>query len=151
VTDLFVSRRNRQKGRKSRIPRGILNEKDKMTTMEKMVAHAQFCMAGDHTLQATEIAIQRVLQGAEEGDNTQRMVIVLSDANFERYGIDPADVSRIMRKSDKVKVHIILIASLRDEAENVARALPLGYAHLCSESSDLPSILRRILVSSFEA
>lgn len=91
------------------------------------------------------------LKRAEEGDNTQRMVIVLSDANFDRYGIDPADVSRIMRKSDKVKVHMILIASLRDEAENVAKALPLGSAHLCSESSDLPSILRRILVSSFEA
>ncbi len=46
---------------------------------------------------------------------------------------------------------MILIASLRDEAESVARALPLGYAHLCSESSDLPSILRSILVSSFDS
>lgn len=151
VTDLFTSRRSRQKNKnRPRIPRGVLNERDKMSTMEKMVAHSQFCMAGDHTLQATEIAINRVLEGAEEGDNTQRMVIVLSDANFERYDIDPADVSRIMRKSDKVKVHMILIASLRDEAESVAKALPLGYAHLCSESSDLPSILRNILVSSFD-
>lgn len=150
VTDLFTTRRNRQKGKRPRIPRGVLNERDKMSVMEKMVAHAQFCMSGDHTLQATEIAIDRALQGAEEGDNTQRMVIVLSDANFDRYDIDPADVSRIMRKSDKVKVHMILIASLRDEAESVARALPLGYAHLCSESSDLPSILRSILVSSFD-
>lgn len=136
--------------RKYRIPRGILNERDKMSTMEKMVAHSQFCHPGDHTLQATDIAIKRVLEGAEEGDNTQRMVIVLSDANFDRYGIDPADVSKVMRKSDKVKVHMILIAGLRDEAESVARALPLGYAHLCNESSDLPAILRRILVSSFD-
>lgn len=137
--------------RKYRIPRGILNERDKMSTMEKMVAHSQFCQPGDHTLQATEIAIKRVLEGAEEGDNTQRMVIVLSDANFDRYGIDPADVSKVMRKSDKVKVHMVLIAGLRDEAESVARALPLGYAHLCNESADLPAILRRILVSSFDA
>lgn len=150
VTDLFTSRRSRQKGKRPRIPRGVLNERDKMSVMEKMVAHAQFCMPGDHTLQATEMAIDRVLEGVEEGDNTQRMVIVLSDANFERYDIDPADVSRLMRKSDKVKVHMILIASLRDEAEQVAKALPLGYAHLCSESSDLPSILRSILVSSFD-
>ena len=151
VTDLFTTRRDRQKGKRPRIPRGVLNERDKMSVMEKMVAHAQFCMPGDHTLQATEIAIDRLLEGVEEGDNTQRMVIVLSDANFNRYDIDPADVSRIMRKSDKVKVHMILIASLRDEAESVARALPLGYAHLCSESSDLPSILRSILVSSFDS
>lgn len=153
IFDAFGARQKKQHAqkRKYRVPRGILNERDKMSTMEKMVAHSQFCQPGDHTLQATEIAIKRVLEGAEEGDNTQRMVIVLSDANFDRYGIDPADLSRIMRKSDKVKVHMILIAGLRDEADSVAKALPLGYAHLCNESSDLPAILRRILVSSFDA
>jgi hypothetical protein len=76
---------------------------------------------------------------------------VLSDANFRRYGIDPAELSKIMRRSDRVQVHMVLIASLRDEAEEVAKALPLGFAHLCQESSDLPSILRRILESSFES
>ena len=136
--------------KKHRIPRGILNEKDKMSVMERMVAHSQFCMPGDHTLQATDIAVSRALEGAEEGDNVQRIVIVLSDANFERYGIHPSDLSRIMRRSDRVKVHMVLIASLGDEAEQVAKALPLGYAHLCSESSDLPVILRKILEASFE-
>jgi hypothetical protein len=156
VDDLFGmlgggrSKYNSSRKRKHRIPRGVLNERDKMSVMERMVAHSQFCMPGDHTLQAAEIAVNRALQGAEEGDNVQRMVIVLSDANFERYGIQPADLSRIMRKSEKVKVHMILIASLGDEAEEVARQLPLGYAHLCSESSDLPAILRKILVSSFD-
>jgi hypothetical protein len=156
VEDLFGimgggrTRYSSKRRQKHRIPRGVLNEKDKMAVLEKMVAHSQFCMPGDHTLQATEIAVNRALQGAEEGDNTQRIVIVLSDANFYRYGIEPKDLSRLMRKSEKVKVHMILIASLGDEAEEVARQLPLGYAHLCSESSDLPAILRKILVSSFD-
>lgn len=139
-----------QRRQKHRIPRGVLNERDKMSVLEKMVAHSQFCLPGDHTLQAAEVAVDRALQGAEDGDNTQRIVIVLSDANFHRYGIEPADLSRVMRKSDRVKVHMILIASLGDEAEEVAKQLPLGYAHLCSESADLPAILRKILVSSFE-
>jgi hypothetical protein len=156
VEDLFGimgggrTRYSSKRRQKHRIPRGVLNEKDKMAVLEKMVAHSQFCMPGDHTLQATEIAVTRAMQGAEEGDNTQRIVIVLSDANFYRYGIEPKDLSRLMRKSEKVKVHMILIASLGDEAEEVARQLPLGYAHLCSESSDLPAILRKILVSSFD-
>eukprot|EP00428_Durinskia_dybowskii_P062357 CAMPEP_0170375242 /NCGR_PEP_ID=MMETSP0117_2-20130122/11058_1 /TAXON_ID=400756 /ORGANISM="Durinskia baltica, Strain CSIRO CS-38" /LENGTH=1559 /DNA_ID=CAMNT_0010630307 /DNA_START=124 /DNA_END=4803 /DNA_ORIENTATION=+ len=156
VEDLFGmmgggrSRFSSKKSKKHRVPRGVLNERDKMGVMEKMVAHSQFCMPGDHTLQATEIAVSRALAGAEDGDNIQRIVIVLSDANFDRYGISPVDLSRIMRQSDKVKVHMVLIASLGSEAEDVARQLPLGYAHLCSESSDLPAILRKILVSSFD-
>ena len=42
---------------------------------------------------------------------------------------------------------MILIAGLGDEAERVAAALPLGYAHLCTESADLPAILKKILTS----
>jgi hypothetical protein len=42
---------------------------------------------------------------------------------------------------------MILIAGLGDEAESVAAALPLGYAHLCTESADLPAILKKILTS----
>ena len=50
-----------------------------------MVAHSQFCMSGDHTLSATRRAIAEVVK--EEAD--EHFVFVVSDANLERYGINP--------------------------------------------------------------
>ena len=61
--------------------------------LQKMVAHAQFCMSGDHTVEAMEKAIQRVAQSDESDQN---IVVVVSDANFERYGILPQDIGTIM-------------------------------------------------------
>jgi hypothetical protein len=68
-----------------------------------MVAHSQFCFSGDNTLTATARAIKRVLRPASgtagearpgtDGDRTARLVVVVSDANFARYGIDPQQVS----------------------------------------------------------
>ena len=78
------------------------------------------------------------------------MVIVITDANFGRYRISSEEVSRTMRKSPYVNAHMVMIAGLRDEAEEFARELPIGKAHICKASSDLPSILRQILTSSME-
>lgn len=69
------------------------NRKHRMDVLQKMVAHAQFCMSGDHTVEAMEKAIQRVAQGDESDQN---IVVVVSDANFERYGILPQDIGTIM-------------------------------------------------------
>merc|ERR1712146_308182 len=69
-------------------PTGPFNENEKMAILEKMLAHSQFCFPGDNTLPATEIAISRCATGAE-GDGIERLVIVISDANFRRYNIDP--------------------------------------------------------------
>ena len=46
-------------------------------------AHSQFCISGDHTLEATEHAIKSIAD--EEAD--EHFVIVLSDANFDRSAI----------------------------------------------------------------
>ena len=129
-------------------PPGPFNENEKMAILERMIAHSQFCFPGDNTLSATEIAINRCAKSAVEGDGIERLVIVISDANFRRYQIDPHYVSQIMRSNPNVSVHMILIAGLRDEAEKVAEALPLGRAHLCLESSNLPAILKKILNSN---
>jgi hypothetical protein len=74
---LRMKKNTRSNKRRARIPDGLLDEKDRMSALEKMVAHTQFCMPGDHTLEATDKAIDRVLYGAEEGDNLHRMVRVL--------------------------------------------------------------------------
>ena len=49
-----------------------------------MHAHSQFCMSGDHTLSATVLAINELANRSENYDES--FVIVLSDANFDRYG-----------------------------------------------------------------
>ena len=129
---------------------GKLNERMMMQILEEMIAHSQFCWSGDNTLPATEIAIDRVSALAEEEENVERLVIVITDANFGRYRISSEEVSRTMRKSHYVNTHMVQVAGLRDEAEEFARKLPVGRAHICKASSDLPSILRQILTSSME-
>ena len=101
-----------------------------MQLLEEMIAHSQFCWSGDNTLPATEIAIDRVASLAEEDENVERLVIVITDANFNRYRISSDEVSRTMRKLPHVNTHMVMIAGLRDEAEEFARELPVGKAHV---------------------
>ena len=66
-----------------------------------MHAHAQFCMSGDHTLPATVTAVADLGRTAEEHDES--FLVVMSDANFDRYGISPKAFARILNKNDQVK------------------------------------------------
>lgn len=77
-------------------------------------------------------------------------MIAVSDANFERYGIHPEEISRVFEhaKVNQVNLHLILIASLQDSAQHWQKKLPQGRVHLCMESTDLPSIFRQILSQS---
>ena len=88
----------------------------------------------------------------EEGDDdgTERYVFVLSDANFERYGITPELVQRVMLKESNVNVHLILIASLGGEAEQIVQAMSRceGKVHTCFDTSKLPSIFQKILLDA---
>lgn len=49
--------------------------------MQSLVAHSQFCLSGDHTLEATKVAIDNV---SNMEDMDEKFVIILSDANIER-------------------------------------------------------------------
>lgn len=77
-----------------------------------MHAHSQFCISGDHTLEATQHAINSFAK--EESDES--IVIVLSDANFQRYGIPPERISRILTSNPEINAYAIFIGSLGDEA-----------------------------------
>lgn len=77
-----------------------------------MHAHSQFTMAGDHTLEATKHAIENL---AKE-DCDEAIVIVLSDANLERYNIKPSSFGRILTSNPEVNAYAILIGSLGDQA-----------------------------------
>jgi hypothetical protein len=50
-------------------------------------------------------------------------------------------------KDPRVQVHFIFIASLGDEADRLVTSLPKERVHLCYESTDLPSIFKKILTS----
>merc|ERR1719195_2076136 len=66
------------------------NRGEYLKILQRMLAHTQFCMAGDHTIEATDAAIDHVqsLMGSSaeaDGNNDfaeKAFVVVLSDANF---------------------------------------------------------------------
>lgn len=89
-----------------------------------MHAHAQFCMSGDYTLEATEASIKELAR--EEAD--EHFVVVLSDANLERYGIRPERFAQVLTSDPQVNAFAIFIGSLGDQAERWG----LNGAHLHS-------------------
>ncbi|KAI9908417.1 hypothetical protein PsorP6_004490 [Peronosclerospora sorghi] len=120
------------------------DRKERLRVLKKMVAHSQFCRQGDHTVEAVERGVQRVaaLEGAE------RFVFVVSDANLERYGIEPRYLGRKLVADPDVQAHALFIASFADEAEEIRRELPQGRGHVCLNTSDLPRILKQIFTSA---
>lgn len=77
-----------------------------------MIAESQFCWSGDHTIEATHTAMKKISEAKAE----KRYVIVLSDANFSRYGIKPSDFAKLMVSDPLVNVYAIFIGSLGDQA-----------------------------------
>ena len=82
-------------------------------------AHSQFCLSGDNTLEAAKHAIESVVK--EQAD--EHFVIVLSDANLERYGIRPKRLAEILTMNDVVNAYVIFIGSLGDQAQRSAQAI----------------------------
>lgn len=78
-----------------------------------MHAHSQFCWSGDNTLQSTEWAVTNL---AEE-DCDEAILIVLSDANLQRYGISPLKLSETLCLKPSVSAYAIFLGSLGDQAE----------------------------------
>ena len=129
------------------------NEKDRLQLLQTMLAHSQYCMSGDYTLEAMRRAIEEVANkvgDATIGDNDKNgTVICLSDANLARYGIDPRRIGKLIERGAKkgVKVYIVFIASFGEEAKAITRALPAGSGYICMETSELPKAVREILSS----
>ncbi|XP_041521188.1 von Willebrand factor A domain-containing protein 8 isoform X2 [Microtus oregoni] len=88
------------------------DNKQRLEILKTMHAHSQFCMSGDHTLEGTEHAIKDITK--EEAD--EYFVIILSDANLSRYGINPARFAQILTSDPQVNAFAIFIGSLGDQA-----------------------------------
>lgn len=102
------------------------NEKERLTVLQTMVAHTQFCMPGDHTIEATERSINEM--SAKEDNSSGRFVFIVSDANLRRYNIPPEELAEQINRAtnSSVEAYAIFIASIADEAHRVANTLPSG-------------------------
>lgn len=78
-----------------------------------MHAHSQYCWSGDHTLPATESAVSSLA----EDDCDEAILVVLSDANLQRYGIPASKLASTLTSSPKVSAYAIFIGSLGNQAE----------------------------------
>ncbi|XP_072542068.1 von Willebrand factor A domain-containing protein 8 isoform X2 [Salminus brasiliensis] len=120
------------------------NNKQRLKVLKTMHAHSQFCMSGDYTLEGTEHAVKELAR--EEAD--EHFVIVLSDANLERYGISPDRFARTLTSNPQVHAFAIFIGSLGDQAERLQRTLPAGRSFVAMDTKQIPQILQQIFTST---
>lgn len=102
-------------------------------------------MSGDHTLEAVKEGIKS-LKKEEEAD--ERFLIVLSDANLDRYGIRPESLGRLLKSEPSVNCYAIFVGTLGNQAEWLSRSLPAGHAFVCLDNKLLPQILQQIFAST---
>nr|XP_061799830.1 von Willebrand factor A domain-containing protein 8-like [Nerophis lumbriciformis] len=120
------------------------NNKQRLKVLKTMHAHSQFCMSGDYTLEGTEASIKELAR--EEAD--EHFVVVLSDANLERYGIRPERFARVLTSDPQVNAFAIFIGSLGDQAERLQKTLPAGRSFIAMDTKQIPQILQQIFTST---
>jgi len=120
------------------------DEKQRMDVLLNMHAHSQFCMSGDHTLEATRQSISTL---NDLPDIDEAFVIVLSDANLERYGIPASDLAESLTSTENVRASVVFIGSLGDQAVRLSHRLPAGSSYVCMDLEKLPQILQQVFTS----
>ncbi|XP_060909628.1 von Willebrand factor A domain-containing protein 8 [Labrus mixtus] len=120
------------------------NNKQRLKVLKNMHAHAQFCMSGDFTLEGTDASIKELAR--EEAD--EHFVVVLSDANLERYGIRPERFAQVLTSDPQVNAFAIFIGSLGDQAERLQKTLPAGRSFVAMDTKQIPQILQQIFTST---
>jgi hypothetical protein len=88
------------------------------------------------------------MEVAVEESDPDSLVIIISDANLNRYNITLKDLKPL--QSSKVHAHLIFIASLGDEAAVLASAVPNERAQCCFKTSDLPLIIKKIVTNALK-
>jgi len=112
-----------------------------------MRTHAEYCSNGDYTLESTQLAIADIVQ--READDY--FVVVLSDANFGRYGLEPEPFGKALTHDVRVSAFAIFIASFSEQAEQLKARLPVGRSFVCLDTSNLPTVFKQIFTSSLLA
>eukprot|EP00066_Takifugu_rubripes_P009279 XP_003976079.1 PREDICTED: von Willebrand factor A domain-containing protein 8 isoform X1 [Takifugu rubripes] len=120
------------------------NNKERLKVLKIMHAHSQFCMSGDYTLEATDSSIKDLAQ--EEAD--EHFLVVLSDANLERYGIRPERLANVLTSDPQVNAFVIFIGSLGDQAQRLQKTLPAGRTFVVMDTKQIPQTLQQIFTST---
>ncbi|CAJ1427783.1 unnamed protein product [Effrenium voratum] len=124
------------------------NRGERLKILQKMLAHTQFCWPGDNTIEATNSAIDHVLDAmplsTAESEPSRAFVVVVSDANFRRYRMDPLWWSEALKRDPRVDGHAVMIGSIGEEASRIRAALPAGHGHVVMDTTLLPSTFRCI-------
>jgi hypothetical protein len=122
--------------------------KERYALVKKMVAHSEYCSSGDNSLEGLKHAVKSV--SAAEADDY--FVLLVSDANLSRYGIDPAEfgaeLTRCATSATPVNAFALFIASFDGEAEAMRRSLPLGKAFVTFDTAELPKVFQQIFSST---
>ena len=85
------------------------DDKQRFEVLLNMHAHSQFCMAGDHTLEASK---QSIASLSESTDLDEAFVILLSDANLDRYGIPAVHLAQSLAATDNVRYYYFIVREL---------------------------------------
>ena len=109
--------------------------------MQALHAHSQFCLSGDHTLEAAKHAVESIVK--QEAD--EHFVIVLSDANLDRYGIRPKKLAEILSMNDDVNAYVIFIGSLGDQAQRFVYVYVCVYVEVVCYSTSRSYITNAVL------
>ncbi|KAK2460039.1 hypothetical protein APHAL10511_007962 [Amanita phalloides] len=118
--------------------------KDRWKIVEKMNMIPQYAFAGDFTVEAIEKSVTEVAKY----DADDWFVIAITDANFQRYGITPDQLTRAMKRDPKVNTALICIGE-GAEAKWVTDRLP-GRGFRVANTADVPTVLRSILSAMVE-
>merc|ERR1719152_572252 len=118
--------------------------KERLQVVRKIMAHSQYCMSGDTTVEATQQAMREVIM--QDGD--EHYVFVISDANLRRYGISPQTLAESLMNDARVNAYIMFIASIQDEAERLCKGITPGHAYTCTNTADMPATFKQIFTSA---
>lgn len=117
------------------------NDRERLQVIRKMHAHSDLCDSGDNTLSSVRYAVREIVK--QEAD--EHAVFLLSDANLEQYGIGAKELLEILNLDPRVRVFIIFIGSLGDQASRLSQSMPAGNVFVALNTSDIPVIMKNCL------
>ena len=117
------------------------NDRERLQVIRKMHAHSDLCDSGDNTLSSVRYAVREIVK--KEAD--EYAVFLLSDANLEQYGIGARELQDILELDQRVRVFIIFIGSLGDQAARLTTSMPAGNVFVALNTSDIPIIMKNCL------
>jgi hypothetical protein len=95
-------------------------------------------------MEATKRAVKDVFE--QEADDY--FVLVVSDANLSRYGVDPIQFGALLTSNVAVNAFALFIASFDNEAFELKKKMPVGKGFVIFDTGAMPNTFKQIFASS---